>query len=250
MRRPTILILTAAVAIAGGAASASAGSADDQAAADEAVASFNERMTEAGGESSGPPDTTPMEDEEIVEDDPFAACFGDEAALEPGGPQLEGESARAFSDDFVFTSSDQPDGTDPMAVASGDTVSALVVTVDADHVELIDGWVDAFGSEDTATCVEDLYGEMSASESGDDTSLELPAIEIDVTAEPDLGIGDASAGLHLMLASGGEFAFELNTAIFAARTGRSLVIVSIIGGAEPVSDVDGTAELAAIVDAL
>lgn len=257
MRRPALVLAGVTLAVIGLTTTrVTATAVDDQAAADTAIASFNERMTEAGGVSDGPPDMSATADTEIVEDDPFAECFGDIAALEPAG-QLDGETARAFSDNFTFPPAGETLDTDAlsMAISGNDTVNAAVITVDADHAGTIDELVRAFGSDEAETCLEGLFDEFAEDTddggASDNSSDDVTGFGIDVAAEPDLGIGDASASLQLMLSGNiDEEAYESNTAVYVARVDRSLVFLTINTDAEPTTDIDGLAELALIADSL
>lgn len=250
--RLVLILLTSLATIGMTAERVAATAADDQAAADAAMASFNERMAAAGGVSDGPPDLTAAEDAEAVEDDPFAGCFGDITGLEPNG-RLEGETARAFSDNFTFPPDGEPLDTDPlsMAISQDDAVSAAVITVDADHADAVDELVRALGSDEAATCLEGLFNDMAADEANAGSSPNAAGFEVDVAAEADLGIGDASASLQLALTDSADgTASESNTAVYLARSDRSLVYLTISTDAEPNAVFDAPAELVAIVDSL
>jgi hypothetical protein len=248
---PMKRLLTAlAAATLGGAlvAGSAAASPDDQAAADAAIAEFNERMTEAGGLSSGPPDMEPVDPESG--DGLPVECVGEfETALDAGG-HIEGETARAFSDDFKF-SADPPASTDPMDVMmlEGDDVNAGIVTVDEASIGALDELIELIGSEETATCLEGMFTSLmeDPSMTSDATGVTLPEFGFDVSTEFDLGIGDASARFELDISSAG---FASQSTAWVARTGRSLVYFGVSTTGEPVSDFDGEAEIAALIDSL
>jgi hypothetical protein len=241
-----VAVVLGGAAIASGSSLASSG---DQPGADAAVAEFNERMLAAGGYSTGAPDMDPVDPDE-AEDFLPAECVGEfGAAIDPGG-RFPGETARAISDDFRF-SDEEPASTDPMdaLMLDGDTVSAGVIVVDEESEGTLDEFVTIFGSEDTATCLEDFYADMMTDPSltSDATEVTLPEFTFDVATESDLGIGDASARFTLSIESAD---FGSGTTAWVARTGRSLAFVGITSQGEQVSDIDGQAELEALVDAL
>jgi len=254
MRRPAVpTLLIAAIAVVGiSAGPVAATAADDQAAADAAMAAFSERMVAAGGVSDGPTDMSIDDEAETDPDDPFTGCFGDIAGLEARG-RLAGETARAFSDDFSFPGEGAPAATDPlsMTIASDDTIMGAVITVDDDSAGVIDEVVRAFGSEEAAMCLEGLFNEMAAGAVSDASSPGEAGFTVDVAAEADLGIGDASASLQLALASDiGGTTTASNVAVYLARADRSLIVLTITTDADPTVDIDGPGELAAIVDSL
>ena len=103
---------------------------DDQAAADDAVAIFNERLTAAGWTSTGPftqTDSAP-EDEE---DSEFGVCLGGfEHFLDYTDVHFEGETARAFSDEFELAGEDETD--------SAGYAGAVVLTAEESAVSVLD----------------------------------------------------------------------------------------------------------------
>jgi len=252
--------MTAAIAAASGVSVAQASPADDQATADAAIAAFNERLTEAGGISSPAPDITPIDPAEIDEyatADPTLVCFGDVGtALDPGG-RFEGETARAFSDDFTLTAPDAPVTTDPieLAMADNDHVNAAVITVGDAQVGTLDELIEFVGSDAFTTCFNDFYAAASAgvpqaSDAATADAPPMPAFEI--TADSDIGVGDSSVRLNFSVTSTvGEEVYVVNSSAAMARTGRTLVFANLVSSTEePVSDVDLEAELTAIVDSL
>lgn len=253
MKRSVALLAGATLALGTGlTATHVSANADDQSAADAATAAFNDRMTEAGGVSSGPTDITEVPPEDLEEDDIGMECFNAAALGLDAGGRMEGETARSFSDDFTFAS-DEPESTDPaeMYVADEDTVSAAVITVDGDHGADIEELVDQLGSGESAQCLEDAFMADATASEGTDVAPSVPEYIVEITAESDLGVGDASALLTLRIASEAEdFSYEYTTAIYVARVDRTMAFVTIDTGAESVSDVDGQAELEALVDAL
>jgi len=255
MRRPAALVFAATLALGVGLVTAHvSASADDQAAADAAMAAFSERMIEAGGVSRGPTDITELDAEELAEQDNFGVeCFGDAVSgLEAGG-RMEGETARVFSAEFTFVPPGTPVTTDWLGIdlSEHDVVTASIVTVDADHIAAIEELVDQMGSDDGAQCVMDTFVAQLSSEDTTGDSATLPGFELEASAEFDIGVGDASAEIHFGLTSEiGEQTYEFNTALYVARIDRSLVFVAVVTGAELVSEIDGQAELAALVDSL
>jgi hypothetical protein len=240
-----ILVATSLGAAALACAGPVSASADDQATADAAIAGFNERLTEAGGESSGPPDTTPIDPEEYAAENPGSECFGEFATgLDPGG-QVEGETARADGDHFSLPGDD---GTDE--------VDASVVVVDEDHADIVRDFVDEIGSEDVATCLEEAFGallesEAASAEEGSDETLPEYSGTIEVDAESDIGVGDASA--HVRIGTEityGDESYTSNVDLYVAVSGRSLAGVTVVTVAEPATDFDPVAELEALVDSL
>ena len=227
---------------------AASASADDQAAADSAIAAFNERMLDAGGESNGPPDTTPVDPEEYAAENPGSECFGEFLyGLDPSG-RLEGETARAFSDNFSFPAPEDS------AVAGSDEVSAGVITVDEAHRDGLVDLVEMLGSEDVATCVEEAFTALMVA-----ASSEAPAASgapeetgtVDMTGETDLGVGDASAQARIAVTTTFDgTTYEYNIDVYAAVVDRSVVYFNITTAEAPVSDLDGAAELEALADSL
>ncbi len=263
MRRSLALTVAAILTLlAGGVAStrAAATASDDQAAADAAITAFNERMTEAGGVSDGAPDMEPAEpdDDDDAEEPPASDCLnGLDEALEPSG-RFEGETARAFSDNFTFASADAPLSTDPMEFEFGenDNVAAGVITVDAAHRSVLDELIATLGSDDVADCLQDeLLAADAAAQSGATANSappsDVPTADVNVTAEPDLGLGDASTRLDIEIASMlGDDTFGFSTSIFVARSDRTLVFFVLGVANEQVSDLEGREELGALLESL
>jgi hypothetical protein len=240
---PTIAATAVACAALAAAGSASA-SAEDQSTADDAIAAFNERMTEAGGESSGPPDTTPVDPEEFAGENPGSECFGEFSTVLEAGGRVEGETARANADHFSFYGD-----------AGSDEIDAGVVIVDDDHAELVEDFVDALGSDELASCLQDAFDAMieesaaAVEESSGSAPEDLGAIEVET--ESDLGVGDASA--HVRLSSAITYdgsTYVSNLDLYAAVTGRSLAAITVSTDEEPATDFDAIAELEALIDDL
>ncbi len=261
MRRSLALTVAAILTLlAGGVAStrAAATASDDQAAADAAITAFNERMTEAGGVSDGAPDMEPAEPDDDAEEPPASECLDElDEALEPTS-RFEGETARAFSDNFTFASADAPLSTDPMEFEFGenDNVTAGVITVDAAHRSVLDELIATLGSDDVADCLQDeLLAADAAAQSGATASSappsDVPTADVNVTAEPDLGLGDASTRLDIEIASMlGDDTFGFSTSIFVARSDRTLVFFVLGVANEQVSDLEGREELGALLESL
>lgn len=259
MRRSLALTVAATLTLAGGLAStrAAATASDDQAAADAAITAFNERMTGAGGVSDGAPDMEPTEPDDDAEEPPASECLdGLDEALEPTS-RFEGETARAFSDNFTFASADAPVSTDPMEFEFGesDGVTAGVITVDAAHQGFLDELIATIGSEEVAACLqEEFLAADSVAQSGAAGSVppsDIPTADVTVTAEPDLGLGDASARLDIEIVSTvGDDTFGFSTSIFVARSDRTLVFFALDVADEQVSDLEGREELGTLLESL
>ena len=260
MRRSLALTVTATLTLAGGLAStrAAATASDDQAAADAAITAFNERMTGAGGVSDGAPDMEPAEPDDDAEKPPASECLdGLDEALEPSS-RFEGETARAFSDNFTFASADAPVTTDPMEFEFGesDDVTAGVITVHAAHQAVLDELIATIGSEEVAACLQEEFlaadaAAQSGAAAGSAPPSDVPTADVTVTAEPDLGLGDASARLDIEIVSMlGDDTFGFSTSIFVARSDRTLVFFALGVVGEQVSDLDGLEELGALLESL
>jgi hypothetical protein len=259
MERRASYLFTAALAAMTASAAASgdvfAGANDDQANADAAIAAFDDDMLEAGAVSDGPQDTTPSTEEEIAAENPGLECFGDFGTGLDAGGRLEGETARAFSDNFTLPATDEVPSTDPTYHPGGDSISAAVVTLDDEHQDTLDQLVGFAGSDDVATCLEDSFQAAIAAElaTADTTGgSEPPSYEIDVSAEPDIGIGDSSAQFALLLTTTYQGAtYVYNTYVYLARVDRSIALVNVTSNeAELESDIDPLEILGALVDAI
>lgn len=249
MRRlPTVTILSAALVL-GAPSLVRATAAEDQAVADAAIAAFNERMEAAGFVSEGPSDFTSGDEDG---DEAFAKCELDFELL--GALEDEegftGESARAFSDEFLLAPEDAPPTTDFLDFSLEEQrLAALVITVDEGSTPDLDAIVELIGSPEIADCIEQSLDEqMTQSADSDPPPLPEGAFELDVSTEADLGVGEASAGLTLGVeidAMG--FTLDLSTSLLFARVDRSLVGV-LVGrsGPEVELPIDPVAELAAL----
>jgi hypothetical protein len=210
---------------------------DDQAAADAAVAVFNERLTDAGWTSHGPltQSAAPEEGDESA----FGTCLGGfELYLDYTDRHFDGETARAFSDDFEFVA----DGAESVE-ATGDTgyAGAVVLTAAESAVGVLDTFVEQLGAQGTAACISQL--QSFASMSDDESSVETT-----VTNDGDLGVGESSARLDFSVAMTFEGNELTSSATFAAaRVDRSLVVVAIGGSGSAGLSLDPVAELASIV---
>jgi hypothetical protein len=206
---------------------------DDQAAADAAVAVFNERLTDSGWTSTGPfTQSLPTADEESE----FGACLGGfEQYLDYTDLHFEGETARAFSDNFELV------GDAPVSTGSvGDGYAgAVVLTAEESAVAVLDGFVAHLGAEETLACI----AEQSAFASMD--------AELAISNEANVGVGDASARLDFSVTMDYQGSDLSTSATFAAaRVDRTLVVVAAGGSVTAASTLDPVAELAAMVDTL
>jgi hypothetical protein len=217
----------------------------DQAAAEAAVAVFNERQTAAGWTSTGPfaqgagdddSDDSESEDSESEESE-FGPCLGGfERYLDYTDVHLEGETARAFSDEFELTGGERADGVGEFGYAG-----AVVLTAEASAVVMFDEFVQRLGADSTAAC---MTGQLAEA-----TPTDAPAIEIGVTTDGDLGVGEASARLDVAVTMDHQGSSYGTSATFAAaRVDRSLVVVVAGGSGPAAASLDPVAELAAVVD--
>jgi hypothetical protein len=246
MKRVLLILAAAVIAGAGFAAAGSvSASPEDQETASAAITAFNEQMTEAGGESSGPPDTTPIDPEEYAEENPGSECFGEFAiGLDPGG-HVEGETARADSDHFSLPGD-----------AGTDEIDAGVVIVDEDHAETVRDFVELLGSEELASCLEDAFNalmetEAAAVEEASGTTMAGTTGSIEVEAEPDIGVGDASAHVRLTsVFTYDEVTYTSILDLYAAVSDRSFAAITVGIEAEPATDFDAVAALEELVESL
>ncbi len=202
----------------------------DQAAADAAVGVFNDRLAEAGWTSVGPfTQSVPSEEEEDGTE--FGGCLnGFERYLDYTDLHFDGETARAFSDNFEIESGGEP--------PAGDYgyAGAVVLTADDTAVGLLDTFVAQLGDPDTVACM-----------------MEQPTFDevtdVRITNAADLGVGDASSRLDFALSLSVEDAkFATEATFAAARVDRSLVVVVTGGTGSAAAELDPIAELAAMVD--
>ncbi|MDQ3542492.1 MAG: hypothetical protein M3431_01315 [Actinomycetota bacterium] len=257
--RHTVRHLTAACAVAlvpaRGLPLAFADSADDDlAVAEAAMRSFNERMVNAGFVSEGPQsqsDEMDPEEAEFIESE----CMQATGLTMPRGSELPGQTARAFSDEFKFVPEPTTPGTDGPKQPVGDYAFAFVTTVDSDHRDDLDGYIDYISSEARLTCLREMTlgnAEASAPAPADPPGIEFPQPEFEFTVETDLGIGDRSARVDLFTSTVRfDEWFELEFTILLAKSDRSLVFLGHgTGAGGPLLDVDVEAELQALVDSL
>jgi hypothetical protein len=216
--------------------------ADDQADADVAVAEFTDRAVEAGWVSSGPSEGT-GEDDELFAECGLEATFFD--ALSGSAP---GVTASAQSDELTFTTDGVPATTELFGSTDQEFLSAVVITVDAEHVDDIVSFVDAVGSDEFAEC----YAQLGMGEtSPEDTAFVDEAFETSVDSAPDLGVGDDSGGLNLTF-SGDLFGeqFDFQASLLFARVDRTLIglVWGYQGDNKPTSGLDPVEELAALAE--
>jgi len=248
-----MLAVTFAVAAAGGGA-ASAGADDDQAAADAAIAAFNEDMLGLGARSNGPQDTTEVSPEEIAAESPEFECLGDFGTGLDARGRLEGETARAFSDEFTLPAANEVPSTDPAYYPGGENVSAAIITLGEDHQDTLDQLIGSAGSDEVAQCIEDAFQAFADAESasaGTTGGSVPPSFEIDVTVNPDLGIGDASAQFTLGLTTTfQDVVYGYSASVYVARADRSLAILNVNSESEDTSIIDPIEVLDALVESL
>jgi hypothetical protein len=216
---------------------------EDEAAAYDAVAIFNQRLDEAGWRSVGPPnEEETASDEEGEEESEFGDCLGELFTTFERGGRVEGETAHAFSDQFLLIPAAAPTSTFDYFPDFASAM-AFVITVDEPSVEALDSFVDRLGDDASSDCLSArLQFEEWAEENFD---------EVEVTQEPDLGVGDVSANATVDYSGsyeGQDFLHSVTLA--AARTGRSLVVVLYFVEGAPETSLDPVAELTAIVEAL
>lgn len=207
--------------------------ADDQAAADAAVGVFNDRLTQAGWTSAGSFTQSVPEDGEGEETE-FGGCLnGFERYLDYTDLHFEGETARAFSDNFEIDSGEPaPTG----SVGAYGYAGAVVLTAEDTAVGVLDTFVAQLGDPDTVACM-----------------MEQPTFDevtdVSITNAADIGVGDASARLDFALSVSVEDAkFATEATFAAARVDRSLVVVVAGGSGSATANLDPIAELAAMVD--
>ena len=103
-------------------------------------------------------------------------------------------------------------------------------------------FVEQLGAEETVTCIAGL----PAFQSMDDDATTL---EVAITNEANVGVGDASARLDFSLTVAYEGTDITTSATFAAaRVDRTVVVVAAGGSGSAASSLDAVAELAAMVD--
>ena len=89
------------------------------------------------------------------DDELFAECGVETAFFDAlSGSPVPGVTASAQSDEFTLTRGGAPATTELFDVEASEQefLAAVVVTVDADHVDDIESFVDAVGSDEFATC--------------------------------------------------------------------------------------------------
>ena len=110
-------------------------------------------------------------------------------------------------------------------------VSVAAVTVDETGFEAVEAFVDALGSPEHGECLR--------------TQFDPGDMEVTITTEADLGVGEQSGQLNWM-----NVTYTAGYWFTASRVANTLVMVfyNIVG--EPDSGFDPVAELSAIVDVL
>jgi hypothetical protein len=213
----------------------------DQAAAEAAVAVFNQRLT-AGGWTSTGPFAQSAGSEADAEKSEFGQCLGGfERYLDYTDVRLDGETARAFSDDFELTGGDREDSVSEGDIGEFGYAGAVVLTAEASAVVMFDEFVQRLGAETTAACMTGQLAEAAPSGG--------PAMEIGVTTVGDLGVGETSARLDVAVTMDHEGnAYGTSATFAAARVDRSLVVIVAGGSGSAASGFDPVAELAAVVD--
>jgi hypothetical protein len=205
--------------------------AGDQERAEAAIAVFNGRLEDAGWTSTGQPEETEPAEEGESE---FGECFdGLERILDNTGEEIDGETARAYSDEFTF----EGEGDD-----EGSFAAAVVISVDDSGLGQVESFVMRLGEQETGACLTELFEEEFAA---DDAEV---AVTVDVS--DDLGVGDLGGALDFAVSSEVEdrtvsYAFTL-AAVLVERT-----LVAAIGGSiQEDSPFDAVAELEAMVAAI
>jgi hypothetical protein len=228
-------LAVAAVAIGAGPASFDP---DDQTAAEAAVAVFNERLMDGGWTSTGP--VAPTEPGDPSESE-FGDCLGGfELYLDNSELRFDGETARAFSDNFEMPGADPPTES---GLGDFGFAGAIVFVADDVGVGFLDTFVERLGDADTVSCI----GALPAFASIPDE----PAVSASITNVADLGVGEASARLDISLSTtteAGELTYSLTFA--AARTGPALAVVAAGGTGDTELPVDPVAELEVLVGSL
>jgi hypothetical protein len=205
------------------------GNSHDQKTVDGAVAVFNERLTDAGWISSGPPPevaSVDIPEEERV----LGNCLNgfDVVIFRNTEQRLEGETARAFSDDFRIGDL-APDSTDPLPDYG--YIAIGVFTVSDSSSQVLDEVVRVLGAEATASC------------------LRQPGnVQGDVTITNDIGVGDATSQLELSYSV--DDLGQFTESLLASRVDRSLVTMVVATSGRYHLDIDPVAELTAVLEAL
>ena len=168
----------------------------------------------------------------------FGPCLGGfERYLDYTDVHLEGETARAFSDDFELAGGDREDGVGEFGYAG-----AVVLTAEASAVVMFDEFVQRLGADETAACMTGQLADAAPSDG--------PAVEIGVTHRRRSRVSaSASARLDVTVTVDYEGnAYGTSATFAAARVDRSLVVVVAGGSGPAASALDPVAELAAMVD--
>jgi hypothetical protein len=245
-----------AVTLAPPAAAAQPG---DQARADAAVAAFNEWITQAGYQSDGP--QALEEDADDAEDDELAVCLeGFETILASLAGPADGETARAYSDDFSRAATpagtSAPESSDSLGdiPEAEEYAAAFVVTFDADHADTAERFVTHFGSDQAAECFREQLDETLSVDVADTdgTGATEYVSTVEVENAQDIGVGDHSARMAFSVNT--EFmdeSFDYAVEFFAAQTGPSLALVlhGRYGEIAPAT-IDYSSALQSMVDAL
>lgn len=174
-----------------------------------------------------------------TEDQGFvSACL---AGLDSPGrlPPVPGEIARGVSNVYLY----QPDAAGRPAV--GELVTVSVITVDGANSSALDWFVILLGDDETADCRREEY--LRALEV--DPGAEGLTTEVEADATRDVGIGDASARLDLVIEfSRGSDVQPVRHAYVVSRTASTVVVLRWAAyGPGPFSGFDAQAEVAAII---
>lgn len=242
----------------------SGAAADDQTQIDEAMAALNTRLTDAGWTSQGPQDAAlggedeAMEDEESsMSDDQFEECLGElSTVFDSSDETFPGETARSYSDEFVFElPSAGPDTTDVFSfeLDEEETVAGFALSVDEANVPTLSSFVELIGSEATGECLQAALEAEMATETESSDGVDIPfQLDFEVTTDADLGVGDESASFAFSI-SGLMMGIpiDVNAEVVLARVGRHLVTLaySTAAGAQN-SGIDLVAELQSVADGL
>ena len=238
-----------------------AAAAGDQARLDAAIEGFESRMTEAGWvpqdaarddetDTSGAPDDEADEDDVSIGDEEFAACFGDLADAfggMDGTEEFPGQIAERTSDEFAWLpDSDVTATTEAFSFDIAEqTVEASAAAVADEQVPMVTRLIEILGDQATGQCMRDAFATaMSEEPESGDIPIDL---EIEVTNEADLGIGDHSASLGMTMSMVFFVPIQFNFETAIAQVDNTVVAVSHSITGEAMTEFDPADELRMIV---
>ena len=216
---------------------------------------FDERMLAAGWVSEGPQEEgdEDEDDEEFAAgDEAFTECFDDLAGLfeDFDADEFPGQVAASTSDEFTYTpATEGPATTAEFSLdLAEETASAFGATVDDANVGTITDYIEVIGSKETGECMSQAMESAMEAESEDsDVPIEL---DVSVSNEGDLGIGDHSAAFGFELSTTFIVPITIDTEVVFAQVGNDLVGVAHLVAGDTASGFDPRAELQTIVDSL